>query len=131
MRPATSGRTVTDSSERRLPTAVIACGIGCNATLTASTATDIGTPPLPATCGAPPGAGAEGARLLVAPNQKPPAAATTTPIAATTPKTVLFIESFEYLARDPFGRRMIDYALPGRLRANQGSRQRRPPCVPC
>ena len=28
MRPATSGRSVTDSSERRLPTAVIVCGIG-------------------------------------------------------------------------------------------------------
>ena len=37
MRPATSGRSVTDSSERRLPTAVIPCGIGANATFAAST----------------------------------------------------------------------------------------------
>ena len=39
MRPATSGRSVTDSSERRLPTAVIVCGSGAVATLTASTVT--------------------------------------------------------------------------------------------
>ena len=37
MRPATSGRSITDSSERRLPTAVIVCGIGARATLIAST----------------------------------------------------------------------------------------------
>ncbi len=30
MRPATSGRTVIDSSERRLPTAVIVCGNACS-----------------------------------------------------------------------------------------------------
>ena len=39
MRPATSGRTVIDSSERRLPTAVIVCGSAAVTTLTASTAT--------------------------------------------------------------------------------------------
>ncbi len=33
------GPHVTDSSERRLPTAVIVCGIGCLPTLAASTAT--------------------------------------------------------------------------------------------
>ena len=43
-RPATSGRTVIDSSERRLPTAVIVCDIGAVATWTASTA---GAPPPP------------------------------------------------------------------------------------
>ncbi len=50
MRPATSGRTMTDSSERRLPTAVIACGRGAVATLVASTVTACapldGPPPL-------------------------------------------------------------------------------------
>src|SRR5205823_657689 len=46
IRPATSGRTVIDSSERRLPTAVIDCGIGCTATLIASTATALDAPPL-------------------------------------------------------------------------------------
>ncbi len=67
MRPATSGRSVTDSSERRLPTAVIVCGMDTVATLTASTVTlppPPGPPcppgpPLPAAGGddAPPGAG--------------------------------------------------------------------------
>ena len=45
MRPATSGRTVIDSSERRLPTAVIVCGIDAVATVTAST---VHARPLPA-----------------------------------------------------------------------------------
>ena len=53
MRPATSGRSVTDSSERRLPTAVIVCGIGAVTTLTASTVTSLrGRPPLRAALGA-------------------------------------------------------------------------------
>jgi hypothetical protein len=39
MRPATSGRSVTDSSERRLPTVVIVCGIDALATFVASTVT--------------------------------------------------------------------------------------------
>ena len=47
MRPATSGRTVTDSSERRLPTAVIVCGSAWRITFVAST-----------TVGAPDGASA-------------------------------------------------------------------------
>ena len=50
IRPATSGRSVTDSSERRLPTAVIVCGNDAVATLTASTVTL-------------PGAGAAGSAL--------------------------------------------------------------------
>ncbi len=51
MRPATSGRTVIDSSERRLPTAVMVCGIACWPTLDASTVTVPCAAPLP---GAPP-----------------------------------------------------------------------------
>src|SRR4029434_8386857 len=44
-RPATSGRSVTDSSERRLPTAVIICGIDAVEAVTASTTTaDAATP---------------------------------------------------------------------------------------
>jgi hypothetical protein len=39
MRPATSGRSVTDSSERRLPTAVIVCGSAMNPTFSTSTVT--------------------------------------------------------------------------------------------
>ncbi len=55
MRPATSGRSVTDSSERRLPTVVIVCGSEVVATLTASTVISpppVAAPPL-ATPGAP------------------------------------------------------------------------------
>ena len=52
IRPATSGRNVTDSSERRLPTAVMVCGSDAVATLTASTVTLAapGAPPLGAPC---------------------------------------------------------------------------------
>jgi hypothetical protein len=45
IRPATSGRSVTDSSDRRLPTAVIVCGHESNATFSASTT--IGAPESP------------------------------------------------------------------------------------
>ncbi len=76
MRPATSGRSVTDSSERRLPTAVIPCGIGAYVTFAACTVTPATWPPgaaapLPP---APPPAGAmapvaAGAPLRCCPNQ--------------------------------------------------------------
>ena len=50
IRPATSGRSVTDSSERRLPTAVMVCGNDAIITGTASTVTlpGAGAPPLAA-----------------------------------------------------------------------------------
>ena len=53
MRPATSGRSVTDSSERRLPTAVMTCGTGAVPTRVDSTATAGACPPGPP---GPPGA---------------------------------------------------------------------------
>ncbi len=49
-RPATSGRITTDSSERRLPTAVIVWGMEASVTLVASTVIACGAPgpaPLP------------------------------------------------------------------------------------
>ncbi len=95
MRPATSGRSVTDSSERRLPTAVMVCGSETVATFAASTVTTDGAAsPLPLPCDdatpfAPEGAPGPPARCV--PNQYAPPTAAATAIAATTPETALFI----------------------------------------
>ena len=96
MRPATSGRSVTDSSERRLPTAVIDCGIGAVATVMASTITAGAAPPALSESG-PPRAGAGDlpaaapAPVRCWPNQYPPPAATATPSTAITTTIDLFI----------------------------------------
>ena len=85
MRPATSGRNVIDSSERRLPTAVMPCGIASLFTWTASTAT-AGAAAATDAAGAADDLDASPGR----PNQKPTAPATTMRIAAT-PITALFM----------------------------------------
>src|SRR5678815_3178508 len=82
MRPVTSGRSVTDSSERTEPTAVIVCGVAATTTGVASTVTACGAgppgppvaPPLPAAPCAPPAAEDGGAADFAAslPYQYPP-----------------------------------------------------------
>src|SRR5437870_3929312 len=91
MRPATSGRSVTDSSERRLPTAVIVCRSATVVTFAASTVTGA-APPLPAASDAAAAARAgafESARWV--PNQYAPATAPTIRIAAMVVVTALAI----------------------------------------
>src|SRR5215208_5665964 len=77
MRPAVSGRRVTDSSERRLPTAVIVVGMGAVMTLAASTTTlaPAACCPLPFAGGAPEGDATGGVDSRWIPIQYPAAAA--------------------------------------------------------
>ena len=98
MRPATSGRTVIDSSERRLPTAVMVCGIATTSTFAASTdhrrAAGAGRrlwPPAPVSR-RPPAAQARPASSACRTNsRRPPRRRRAS--AAITPRAVLFIDS--------------------------------------
>src|SRR5262249_8721762 len=107
MRPATSGRRVTDSSERRLPTAVMPCGRAILATLLASTTTAKEALPLGAVAGV---AGGPSSARFCCPNQYPPAPARTTSSTASKASAIA-----DLLVMQAWRKQTLDYPLATRL----------------
>ena len=125
MRPATSGRSVTDSSERRLPTAVIVCGSACRDDLGRfdghRRAGRAGAPRLGVAPWRP--ATSPGSRCArCAPNQKPAPAATQYAQCCGGDDCSFIHQSgrfFEQFAGDRFATAIINYALRCHRAANR------------